>query len=43
MWAEEEIGNVEVPLQDVQGLQGGQVPIGEEENEVPVVHPAMTK
>uniref|UniRef100_M1DXQ1 Uncharacterized protein n=1 Tax=Solanum tuberosum TaxID=4113 RepID=M1DXQ1_SOLTU len=40
--AEEEIGNKGVPPQDTQGLQGDQVPIGNQENEVPVVPLAMT-
>uniref|UniRef100_M1DT66 Gag-pol polyprotein n=1 Tax=Solanum tuberosum TaxID=4113 RepID=M1DT66_SOLTU len=40
--AEEEIGNERVRPQDAQGLQGDQVLISNQENEVPVVPPAMT-
>ncbi|XP_049357496.1 uncharacterized protein LOC125822156 [Solanum verrucosum] len=38
----DEVVDKGVPLQGVQGLQGDQVPIGNQENEVPVVPPAMT-
>ncbi|XP_049399709.1 uncharacterized protein LOC125863730 [Solanum stenotomum] len=38
----EEVVDEGVPLEGVQGLQDDQVPIGNQENEVPVAPPAMT-